>query len=83
MEQPKYTAIRGLFKATYRKALIIFISVLLLLGILVFMTNATAYFSVQINPYVIGIMSGFVYLLSILLPVMILAYILYVLIKAK
>jgi len=83
MEQPKHTTVRDLFKATYRKALIIFISVLLLLGILVLTTNVTAYFSVQMNPYVIGIMSGFVYLLSILLPVMILAYILYVLIKAK
>ena len=83
MEQPKHTAVHDLFKATYRKALIVFISVLLLLGVLVFMTNVTAYCSVQMNPYVIGVMSGFVYLLSILLPVLILAYILYVLIKAK
>jgi|GEM_PF-2133640 len=83
MEQPKHTTVRDLFKATYRKALIVFISGLLLLGILVLTTNVTAYFSVQMNPYVIGIMSGFVYLLSILLPVLILAYILYVLIKAK
>ena len=83
MEQPKLTPVRDVFKATWRKALIVLISFFVILEILALITNIVAYFSIQMNPYVMGIMSGFICLLFLLVPIFILLYVLYVLIKAK
>ena len=83
MEQPKPTPVHDLFKATWHKALIVLIAFFVILGILVLITNTVVYFSSQMNPNVMGIMSGFISLLFLLVPIYILLYVLYVLIKAK
>lgn len=84
MEQSKQTSVFDLFKATWRKALKILVTLLLVSGVTLFVTFIVITLCPGAGIFKTGaIVTLFTTFVTLVIPILVLAYIIFLLVKAK